>query len=62
MNIEQAIWLVVEDQRQSYPEMTSDEAVAHARNTVSLEPAVGACVLYDDGTETYEAYRIVLGA
>lgn len=47
-----ATQLVANDQRRSYPGMTDAEAVAHVRNTVSLE------MLDDDRLS--EAYRVVL--
>lgn len=55
-----AITYVVSDVRESYPEMSVNEALAHVHNTVSLVPAIGATVLEDDGTDLALAYRLVI--
>lgn len=62
MDITTARRLVANDQRESYPDMTDDEAIAHVVNTICLpgEEAPGAYPLTDYGDELTEAYRVVL--
>ena len=69
MTFDEAVALVVADQRESYPDITVDEAVAHARNTISVEGGIGAAALYTDeelvGASAEEialndAYRLVV--
>lgn len=54
MNLRDAVRLVVEDQRASYPEMTEAEAIDHARNTVDPDN------IDDPTSELGMAYRAVL--
>ena len=58
----EAYALVVADVRESYPEMSWDEAASHAYDTVTLvSPApVGATTLDHDGSRLAWAYQIFL--
>lgn len=47
--------LVSEDVRRSYPEMTDDETLAHARNTVDVNDLDG-----EDDDDLVKAYRDIL--
>lgn len=51
-----AILMVVQDQRQSYEDMTIEEAVAHARYTIHPD------ALDDSDPVSYDAYKLVLHA
>lgn len=55
MTNDEAIKMVADDTRNSYPELTDDEAIEHVRNTVHLDNVDG-----DD--ELAMAYRFVLQA
>lgn len=61
MTTEEAYRLVIADQRESYPEMTEDEAIQHVFETISLDDVntYGAIAPHDDDPIA-EAYRIVL--
>lgn len=67
MDYAEAVKLVTADQNESVFEgeepFTEETAVAHVRNTISLEGGVlGAVALVDYGDRLTEAYRIVLTA
>ena len=49
----EAIKLVADDVRESYPELTDEQAIEHVRNTVFLDDVYG-----DD--DLAQAYRLVL--
>lgn len=46
--------IVADDQRESYPDMTDEQAVAHAVYTINPDE------VDDDGTDLAEAYKLVL--
>lgn len=61
MNITRATELVTADQRRSFPEMSPEEAVAEARDTLGLlDSGPGWVELEDNGSELAAAYLIVL--
>lgn len=53
VDLHSPVEIVVEDQRRSYPDMSVADAIAHARNTISVSD------LYDD-SETALAYRVIV--
>lgn len=55
MHMTQAEDIVVEDVRQSWPEMSREEALAHARNVVNPDTLDG-----EPGDESFDAYTLVL--
>jgi len=55
MTNDEATKMVADDTRNSYPELTDEQAVEHVQNTVRLEDVDG-----DD--ELAQAYRFVLQA
>jgi hypothetical protein len=62
VNINTAYSLVVEDVRESYPDMEYHECLEHVWQTLSLQsPApVGATTVHDDGSQLAQAYRLTL--
>lgn len=56
MELKRAVEIVVADQRESYPDMSASEAIAHAQNTVDPDG------LYDYGDDNYQAYTTVFAA
>lgn len=54
MTYDEAIDIVIDDVRRSYPDMTGDEALAHARNTIDLSN------LDETDADNAQAYRMVL--
>lgn len=54
MTLTQARQIVANDTRESYPEMTDEQAVAHAVNTIHPDEIDG------DDDPISEAYRLVL--
>lgn len=64
MNLSRAIDLVTQDQRESFPDMSRDESVKHARDVISLPGKFtpGTVELDDQGDDLSRAYRVVLSA
>lgn len=62
MNYTEARRIVTINERESYPDMSEDEAVAHARRTISLDSLIEPETRLDtEDWECWQAYRIVLG-
>jgi hypothetical protein len=64
MPLRSAILTVTADMRRSYPDMSLRDAMADARNALTLSdpPPLGAATVYDDGSLSYPAYVAVLSA